>query len=334
MAQRRLTDQQRARISRIQEQRRQRASEEAENALSAADDEAHEGIVIIRHGRNLLVANERQHLVPCQFRQNLGQIVCGDRVIWHKTGDNEGVVTALQPRTTLLSRPDYSGREKALAANLTQLLIVAAPEPPPTGYLLDQYFAAAENIGLEAILLLNKADLLTSDHPLRQTAATYAEIGYTVIEVSSKQMSGMQKLRQQLQHQTSMLVGQSGVGKSSLVNTLLPEQDIVVGQLSETSGLGKHTTSSATLYFLPQGGYLIDSAGVRSFRLMITERRQLEKGFREFHDYLGHCRFSDCSHTHEPGCALIDAVEKETISAWRLQHFLKMVENLEKRSRK
>jgi len=334
MAQRRLTDQQRARISRIQEQRRQRASEEAENALSAADDEAHEGIVIIRHGRNLLVANERQHLVPCQFRQNLGQIVCGDRVIWHKTGDNEGVVTALQPRTTLLSRPDYSGREKALAANLTQLLIVAAPEPPPTGYLLDQYFAAAENIGLEAILLLNKADLLTSDHPLRQTAATYAEIGYTVIEVSSKQMSGMQKLRQQLQHQTSMLVGQSGVGKSSLVNTLLPEQDIVVGQLSETSGLGKHTTSSATLYFLPQGGYLIDSAGVRSFRLMITERRQLEKGFREFHDYLGHCRFSDCSHTHEPGCALIDAVEKEAISAWRLQHFLKMVENLEKRSRK
>lgn len=334
MAQRRLTDQQRARISRIQEQRRQRASEEAENALSAADDEAHEGIVIIRHGRNLLVANERQHLVPCLFRQNLGQIVCGDRVIWHQTGDNEGVITALQPRTTLLSRPDYSGREKALAANLTQLLIVAAPEPPPTGYLLDQYFAAAENIGLEAVLLLNKADLLTTDHPLRQNAATYAEIGYTVIEVSSKQMSGMHKLQQQLQHQTSMLVGQSGVGKSSLVNALLPEQDIAVGQLSESSGLGKHTTSSATLYFLPQGGYLIDSAGVRSFRLMITERRQLEKGFREFHDYLGSCRFSDCSHTHEPGCALIEAVEEGAISPWRLRHFLQMAKNLGKKTRK
>jgi len=334
MAQRRLTDQQRARISRIQEQRRQRASEEAENALSAADDEAHEGIVIIRHGRNLLVANERQHLIPCLFRQNLGQIVCGDRVIWHQTGDNEGVVTALQPRTTLLSRPDYSGREKALAANLTQLLIVAAPEPPPTGYLLDQYFAAAENIGLGAVLLLNKADLLTIDHPLRRNAATYAEIGYTVIEVSSKQMSGMHKLQQQLQHQTSMLVGQSGVGKSSLVNALLPEQDIAVGQLSETSGLGKHTTSSATLYFLPQGGSLIDSAGVRSFRLMITERRQLEKGFREFHDYLGRCRFSDCSHTHEPGCALIEAVEEGAISPWRLRHFLQMAKNLGKKTRK
>lgn len=334
MAQRRLTEQQRARISRIQDQRWKSASEETDKALFRADDKAHEGIVIIRHGRNLLVAGEQQHLIPCLFRQNMGQIVCGDRVIWHRTGDDKGVVTAIQPRSTLLSRPDYSGREKALAANLTQLLIVAAPEPPPTGYLLDQYFVAAENIGLGAVLLLNKADLLTADHPLRQTAAIYRQIGYTVIEISSKQMSGLAALQQQLQHQTSMLVGQSGVGKSSLVNALLPEQDVVVGQLSESSGLGKHTTSSATLYFLPQGGALIDSAGVRSFRLMITQRRQLEKGFREFHDYLGHCRFSDCSHTHEPGCALMEAVEKGAISAWRLQHFLQMANNLEKRTRK
>ncbi|MEN8214758.1 MAG: small ribosomal subunit biogenesis GTPase RsgA [Pseudomonadota bacterium] len=334
MAQRRLTDQQRARIAQIQDQRRRRASEEAENALSSADDEAHQGVVIIRHGRNLVVADDTQHLTPCLFRQNLGQIVCGDRVIWHQTGNNEGVVTALQPRSTLLSRPDYGGREKALAANLSQLVIVAAPEPPPTGYLLDQYFVAAENIGLDAVLLLNKSDLLTADHPLRQIAAVYRRIGYQVIEVSSKQMSGMSALRQQLQHQTSMLVGQSGVGKSSLVNALLPEQNIVVGQLSETSGLGRHTTSSATLYFLPQGGSLIDSAGVRSFRLMITGRQQLEKGFREFHDYLGRCQFSDCSHQHEPGCALIEAVAEGSISPWRLQHFVQMAKSLEKGSRK
>lgn len=125
-------------------------------------------------------------------------------------------------------------------------------------------------------------------------------------------------------------MGQSGVGKSSLVKALLPDLEIVVGRLSRTSGLGKHTTSYATLYFLPQGGALIDSPGVRSFRLVITERRQLEMGFREFHDYLGHCQFSNCRHRHEPGCALTAAVAAGAIASWRLRHFQQMAKRLER----
>jgi ribosome biogenesis GTPase / thiamine phosphate phosphatase len=328
MARRRLSHQQRARIVQIQQRRRQRASAEAESASERADRQTHEGVVVIRHGRNLVVADDSQRLIPCLFRQNLGQLVCGDRVIWRHTGDDEGVVTALQPRASLLSRPDYSGHAKPLAANLTQLLIVVAAEPPPTGYLLDQYLVAAENIGVEALLLLNKADLLTPNHPLRRTAALYSEIGYRVVEVSSKKMTGLQELRQLLQQQTSILVGQSGVGKSSLVKALLPDLEIVIGRLSQTSGLGKHTTSYATLYFLPQGGALIDSPGVRSFRLAITARRQLEMGFREFHDYLGHCQFSNCRHQHEPGCALIAAVAAGEITPWRLRHFQQMAKRL------
>ncbi|MGD9393121.1 MAG: ribosome small subunit-dependent GTPase A, partial [Chromatiales bacterium] len=260
-----------------------------------------------------------------------GDIVCGDSVIWHRTGDRSGVVTAVMERTSLLSRPDFGGHEKPIAANLTQLVIVAAPSPPPTGYLLDQYLVAAEHFGLKAILLLNKSDLLDNQHDaLLRRFDTYREIGYCVLQLSTKQHNGEEALREHLNGESSILVGQSGVGKSSLVNMLLPDLEIQTGALSGTSGLGKHTTSSATLYFLPLGGTLIDSPGVRSFRLLVRDRAQLEQGFREFAPYLGHCQFNDCRHELEPGCALTEAVESGKIADWRLNHFRLMAQALGK----
>jgi len=331
MSRRRLTRQQKARIAAIRERRLHQAQRETDELPATHDAAPRDGTVVVRHGRSLVIADDKRHLVNCQFRQNLGDIVCGDRVVWHSTDDGDGVVTAVRERTTLLSRPDYGGHEKPLAANLTQLVIVAAPSPPPTGYLLDQYLAAAEHFGLRAILVLNKSDLLEKGaHDLLERFNTYARIGYHVLHVSTKQHTGEAKLRSLLKDESSILVGQSGVGKSSLVNMLLPDLDIQTGALSSSSGLGKHTTSSATLYFLPQGGTLIDSPGVRSFRLLIADRAQLEQGFREFAPFLGQCQFSDCRHEQEPGCALTEAVESGKIADWRLNHFRLMAQALGK----
>ena len=162
MSRRRLTRQQKARIAAIREKRLHQAQNGADK-LARHDETPRFGIVVVRHGRSLVIADAERHLVNCQFRQNLGDIVCGDNVIWHSTDDGDGVVSAVRERSSLLSRPDYGGHEKPLAANLTQLVVVAAPSPPPTGYLLDQYLAAAEQFGLRTILVINKSDLLDGD---------------------------------------------------------------------------------------------------------------------------------------------------------------------------
>lgn len=276
------------------------------------------------------MADPEGALVLCQFRQNIGHIVCGDRVVWHPTGAEGGVVTALLERESVLSRPDYGGREKALAANISQLVIVMAPEPEPSEYLLDQYLVTAETMGISVLIAVNKSDLLSpvDSEKLRQRLAVYGEIGYPVIQVSARMEHGLDPLVEQLKQKTSILVGQSGVGKSSLVNALLPDQEIQIGRLSEATGLGRHTTSTTTLYRLPQGGYLIDSPGVRSFRLVRLSMDQLQRGFREFAPFLGHCQFRDCRHKQEPGCGLKEAVEQGKVDRRRLENFLHLAENL------
>lgn len=334
MARRRLTQQQKARIARIQETRRQRMAEKADAALAGTGDgelgAEQPGRVITRHGRNLVVRDEGGALHLCLFRQNLGEIVCGDRVVWQATNEREGVVTARLERRSALTRPDYSGREKALAANVTQLVIVLAPEPEPAGFLIDQYLVAAEHLGVDAIICLNKADLLDESawEGFRARFARYQQIGYPLIGVSAKREHGLDPLIERLKGQTSILVGQSGVGKSSLVNALIPDQDAQVGRLSDATGLGRHTTSATTLYDLPAGGELIDSPGVRSFRLGQMERAELEQGFREFRPFLGRCKFSNCAHEEEPECAIQEAVAAGDIDPERLASFLNMARNL------
>jgi ribosome biogenesis GTPase len=327
MARRRLTVQQKARIAKIQERRRQKATSAAESSLQQVHTAAQrEGRVVVRHGRNLLIREPSGDTVHGLFRANLGEVVCGDRVIWQPTADGEGVVVAVQPRDTALTRPGFDGREKAIAANITQLVVVLAVEPEPAGYLLDQYLVAAQRAALEGLICLNKADLLDQAGTVDfvERFSHYERIGYPVILISAKTEHGLDSLLQRLNRQTSILVGQSGVGKSSLVNTLLPDQDVLEGKLSDATGLGRHTTSAATLYPLACGGEMIDSPGVRSFRLGQLTRYELERGFREFLPFLGQCRFHNCAHLAEPGCAIQQAVDEGLIAQSRIDSYRHM----------
>ncbi|MEN8177846.1 MAG: small ribosomal subunit biogenesis GTPase RsgA [Pseudomonadota bacterium] len=324
MGRRRLTQQQRARIQAIQEQRREKLAKRTEKTLqNSGDIPVREGRVIIRHGATLGVESTVGHIHQCLTRQHIGHPVCGDRVVWQEIDQTSGVVTALLPRKSVLSRPDFSGHDKPLAANISQLVVVLAPRPEPSGYLLDQYLVTAETIGVKSLIAINKIDLLQDNDKsgFLQQFAHYRRIGYPLVEVSAKSAHGMDELIEKLNDQTSILVGQSGVGKSSLIKALLPTLEIETGMLSQATGLGRHTTSAATCYHLPQGGDLIDSPGVRSFRLSRLSVSQLEQGFPELRDYLGLCRFHNCSHEHEPGCAVRQAESEGKIHPQRLANY-------------
>ena len=330
MVKRRLSQHQKNRISSIQARRRQNMEQRADKALHyTSGDIARAGQVVTRHGQSLVIKDSDGGLYHCLTRQNIGHPVCGDDVVWQPTTTGQGVVTALLERTTALIRPDYSGKEKPLAANISQLIVVLAAEPAPSRYLLDQYLVTAETISVRVVIALNKKDLLDSVgiESFRRKFGYYQSIGYPLIEISAKEESRLDPLIDLLADKASILVGQSGVGKSSLVKKVLPDISIQIGRLSRTTGLGCHTTSASTLYTLPNGGLLIDSPGVRSFRLRQLEQKQLEQGFREFSPFLGACRFNNCRHKQEPGCALVQAVADGAIDPGRLENYRHLASN-------
>ncbi len=334
MARRHLSERQREQIRRTQEQRRQRAAERATRQADELDRSGlgaeQPGLVIANYGPALIVESSPGKWYRCAVRQHLGTLVCGDRVLWQPAGAGEGVVIALEERRSLLSRPDYSGRPRPIAANLDRLVVVVAPQPPPQVSQIDSYLVAGATIGIEPLVVVNKIDLLdaTGIAEWETRLATYRRIGYPLLFASTRTAHGLDALRACLKGRTSILVGQSGVGKSSLIKALLPDLAIRIQALSAATGLGTHATSTATLYHLPDGGDLIDSPGVHSFTLGTLDPAVLEQGFVEFAPYLGQCRFSDCSHTVEPGCALLAAMERGDIDPRRLQSYHQLKRSL------
>jgi ribosome biogenesis GTPase len=337
MAQRKLNRRQQWRVEKIQLERQQRLEKKLAQANQAIDpgslgtEEA--GLVIANYGASLEIQDQQGHNHRCLLRQNLPALVVGDRVIWQRASEG-GVVTAQLPRDSELARPDANDKPKAVAANIDQILVVAAPAPEYSTDLIDQYLVAAELTGVTPTLIFNKIDLIDSNN--RQSIETilnrYRQIGYTVLTASTVLEQGLQALRAQLQDHTSVFVGQSGVGKSSLIRAFIPRDDIAIGPLSQQSGLGQHTTSTSRLYHLADGGNLIDSPGVRDFRLWSVSPAKLLGGFRELAPYQGLCKFRDCSHRHEPGCALRTAVEEGKISAERLQSYHRLAAQMQEPS--
>lgn len=285
------------------------------------------GLVLAHYGQASLVETGNGDVLRCSTRKNLPRTVCGDRVHWQASNPREGVITAVLERDTVLARPDQSGRSRAIAANIDQVIVVIASKPSCEYGMLDRYLAAAELIGASPVIVLNKADLLDADSrsKLEQRLAVYPAIGYPLIFTSTRSADGLKDLHEHLKGHISILVGQSGVGKSSLVQALLPDLDIRTGSLSQVTGLGRHTTTVAMLYHVPGGGDLIDSPGVRDFTLSKVAPELLEKGFPEFAPYLGQCRFHNCRHLVEPGCAVHNAARDGAISPLRLENYRELV---------
>lgn len=335
MSKRKLSRQQAWRVEKIQEERAKRAARRdaaAEQAVTGGElGPEQEGLVIAHYGTQVAVESEPGVSQRCHIRANIEGLVTGDRVVWCE-GDPTGVVVAQLDRQSVLSRPDPQGKLKAVAANIDQIFVVIAPYPEPHANLVDRYLVASEVVGIEPVILVNKTDLLEQDLTLRAQMsalmAIYPTLGYQVLYTSSKQ-DGLQPLHDALRGRISVFVGQSGVGKSSLVNALLPEAELRVGALSENTRKGTHTTTTAQLFHLDCGGRLIDSPGIREFGLWHMDRQDVEQGFREFRPHLGHCKFRDCRHEKEPGCAIMGALESGAISPTRLDSYRHIVASLE-----
>jgi len=315
MARRKLSHHQRKRIQSAQE------------TISSSDENHFEGLVISHHGGKIVVENDNAQLISCSVKSNLGSIVCGDRVVCEIVDKTEFRVMAILPRKNFFQRVDGFGQLKSVAANLTQILICLSVKPVPNLYLLDQYLISAEQQNIDPVIILNKIELLpkgTKD-PFR-LESIYQPLGYKVLFISVKSGQGMKSLLSLFEHHTTVLSGVSGVGKSSITKTLLPLAEIKIGIISDANEEGRHTTRTSRLYHLENAGNLIDTPGVRGFNPAFDQKIPVSAGFREITRLASACRFANCQHIKEPGCAVIQAVQCGDIADTRYLHYLRMID--------
>lgn len=280
------------------------------------------GRIVADYGREYEVRIEGRpigsNILMCSPRGNKKSLyACGDEVEVEASNDTQGVINVLQPRRSIFHRTD-AFKEKLIAVNVTQVVIVAATEPGFSDELLMRCLCAIESQNINGVIVLNKCDLKHHLQRGRDLLAPFARQGHPVLELSA-QDGDLEVLRRSLSGHISLLVGQSGMGKTTLTNALVPETGAKTDIVSEALNSGKHTTTHTRWYDLPGGGALIDSPGLQAFGLAHLSREQLEDGFRELRPLRGQCRFRDCQHDREPHCALRAALASGKIEARRFQ---------------
>jgi ribosome biogenesis GTPase / thiamine phosphate phosphatase len=281
------------------------------------------GSVVVNFGTQALVDTGQGELLRCSIRGKRLRAVCGDIVRWERIDAATGAISGIEKREHALERSDGRGGRQPVASALDRVLVVVAPEPEPDPVLIDRYLVMTELGGLEGALLLNKMDLASPE--FAHQFDEFVQAGYPLLSCSAVTGTGVPSLRDAVGGFTTILVGQSGVGKSSLLNTLVADLELQTGVLSGATGEGRHTTTATTRYLLPGGGALVDSPGVREFWLPKMPATELVTGFREIERLAADCRFRNCVHADEPDCAVQRAVEQGGISSRRYRSYRQLL---------
>jgi ribosome biogenesis GTPase len=287
-----------------------------------------EGLVIAHYGLNIEVEDGQGGRCRCAVRKSAtGEPVCGDRVFWMRAeGGLQGVINRILPRRSVLQRPLTGQRLQVIAANVDRIWVVFAATEPNMG-LLDRYLVAAGVAGIPALIVVNKMDLV-DEGEAQARFDHYGGMGYGLQYVSTVDKRGMAALLAAMRGLTSVLVGESGTGKSSLLAEWVTAERVKIGEVSQWSGKGRHTTTVTSWYHLPGGGAVIDSPGIREFGLHGIEAAQVGRYFPDVAPWLDQCRFNDCHHSGEPGCAVQAAIARGEVRAERLQSLQRIQESL------
>ncbi len=295
--------------------------------IAKLDGTEREALLVTTFGLHAEIEDENGALIRCHIRKNCDPVITGDRVYWiPEQGAETGIIVGHLPRKSLLFRPEGAHKQKLIAANLDAIIIVSAPPPVLSVDMIDRYLVAAETLKIKPVILINKIDLLDTAEKMALSTqlAIYQKIGYTLIYSSAYTMDGLKELATFLQDKTCVLVGASGVGKSSIIAALTSLSTIRIGETS-ANGLGKHTTTSTHLYHLPESGHLIDSPGIREFGLWHIDKCDLLSGFIDFKPFFNQCKFRNCQHEKEPDCAVQAALQSGEIDARRYASYLKIL---------
>lgn len=332
MSKKKLTKNQHRRIRSKQERRLKK-----DNSPQWQDDmlgPSQDGKIISRYSMHADVEDTHGNIYRCNIRRNVADVVVGDNVVWREGSEQmqgiSGVIEAVYPRASELTRPDYYDGIKTVAANINRIFVVSAIHPQWSLNIIDRYLVVCELMKIEPIIIMNKMNLATEEQreTLDKESSIYQKLGYQTLYVSAESGEGIDKLKQAMKAHCSIFAGQSGVGKSTLINHILPQAEAQTGVISENSGLGQHTTTVSQLYHLPDGGEVIDSPGIREFGLWHLDAKQITEGYREFAAFLGTCKFRDCTHLDDPGCALRQAVENGEINPIRFENYHRLIKAL------